>query len=292
MSDQAAQLRQIVSQMNGEEKKANKIKVITITSGKGGVGKSNFTTNLALCLKKLGKEPLILDADFGLANIEIIFGERPQYNLSHLVNKQCNIEEIITRSKYGVPFISGGSGVKDMLFLTDKQLDDIASSFVKLEDMADILLIDTGAGINEIVLKFSMIADEVYVVVTPEPASITDAYALIKTLVKDFNILPQFKIVINKAASKQEAHEVFSKLAYVANQFLTIQLQYTGYIPYDDKIFQAVKRQEPVVVYDPRAHASMAYYEISKSIFPSESSENELSKKNWIQTFKSVFKRK
>lgn len=292
MSDQAAQLRQIVSQINTDEKMNNKMKVITITSGKGGVGKSNFTTNLSLCLKKLGKKPLILDADFGLANVEIILGERPKYNLSHLLNKKCSIEEIITESKYGIPFISGGSGIKDMLFLSDEQLEDIAVTLAKLEKMADILLIDTGAGINDIVLKFSMIADEVFVIVTPEPASITDAYALIKTIVKDFNSLPNFKLVINKAVSKQEAHEVFSKLSYVANQFLNIKLHYAGYVPYDDKIFQAVKKQKPVVVYDPKTYASIAYEEISKTMVPNEREKMTRVKQNWVHTFKEVFRRK
>jgi flagellar biosynthesis protein FlhG len=295
MNDQAKELRSRIEALQKPDTPhtISNIQVMTITSGKGGVGKSNFTTNIALALQRQGKKPLVLDADFGLANIEVIFGENPKYNLSHLIHGECNMEELITHSKYGVPFISGGSGVKDMMFLEEKQIDHIANSLVEIDHFAEILLIDTGAGINDIVLKFCMIAKEVYVVVTPEPASITDAYALMKTLIKDFQINPTFKLVINKAESKKEAHQVFSKLAYVAKQFLGYELEYVGYVPYDDKLFQAVKKQLPILHYDEKAKSSKAYLEIANTILPKqENYTDQDSKRNWIHTFKSVFKNK
>ena len=150
MNDQAQALRDLVSK---QSKKDSKMKIITVTSGKGGVGKSNFTTNLALSLKEYGKTPVILDADFGLANVEIIFGHRPVYNLSHFIQHKCTFEQVICESQYGIPFISGGSGVKDMLFLSQHEMDSIANELVKLEERTDLLLVDTGAGINEVVLK-------------------------------------------------------------------------------------------------------------------------------------------
>ncbi|MDA3732607.1 MinD/ParA family protein [Niameybacter massiliensis] len=285
MNDQAQALRDLVSKKN---QPMQKMKIITVTSGKGGVGKSNFTTNLALSLKEYGKTPVILDADFGLANVEIILGQRPKYNLSHLIHKKCTFSELVCESQYGIPFISGGSGVKDMLFLSQDEMDTIANQLTELEQRTDLLLIDTGAGINEIVLKFCQLADEVYVIVTPEPASMTDAYALIKTLVKDFSLTPQFNIVINKAMNREEAHDVYRKMAYVVKEFLQASIRYAGYIPYDPKLFEAVKNQRPVIHYAPKCSASEAYKAIGRSILNMPEPERSL-KTSWLDKFKKVF---
>ncbi|MGL5677365.1 MAG: MinD/ParA family protein [Cellulosilyticaceae bacterium] len=284
MNDQAQMLRNRVAQVSNQ----SKMKIITITSGKGGVGKSNFTTNIATALSQYGKSPIILDADFGLANVEIIYGQRPKYNLTHLIHGQCTTKEIITPTPYGVSFISGGSGVKEMLFLGPQELDMISNQLETLEEMTDLLLIDTGAGINDIILKFSELADEIYLVVTPEPASITDAYALIKTLVKDFQMKPYVKVVINKAMNKQEAHEVFQKISYVSQQFLNLTIHYAGFVPYDPKLFEAVKNQKPVVVYDEKSMATAAYKAIAKNILCMEVTE-EKSNEGWKEKFKKVF---
>ena len=285
MNDQAQALRDLVSK---QSKNNSKMKIITVTSGKGGVGKSNFTTNLALSLKEYGKTPVILDADFGLANVEIILGHRPAHNLSHFIQHKCTFEEVICESQYGVPFISGGSGVKDMLFLSPKEMDTIANELIKLEERTDLLLIDTGAGIKEVVLKCCQIADEVYVVITPEPASMTDGYALIKTLIKDFNITPNFNIVINKAMDKKEAHEIYNKMAYVAGQFLNTSIRYAGYVPYDSKLFEAVKQQQPITQYAPKSPSSEAYRAIGRVLLNLPEPEKQ-GKINWIDKFKKVF---
>lgn len=288
MNDQAQMLRNRVGAVKNMT--VPKMKIITVTSGKGGVGKSNFTTNVAVALSQYDKKPIILDADFGLANVEIILGQRPKYNLTHLIHNQCKTQEIVTHTPYDVSFISGGSGIKEMLFLNQSQLDYIGDELSKLEEMTDILLIDTGAGINDIVLKFSAMADEVYLVVTPEPASITDAYALVKTVVKDFNIRPTIKVVINKAANKEEAHDVFHKISYVSSQFLGMELIYAGYIPYDHKLFEAVKSQKPVLSYDPKCSASNAYRAIARSILEIDETDKRF-KKSWRDKFKEVFGR-
>lgn len=288
MNDQAQALRNMVLKKTHQEQPSSNMKIITVTSGKGGVGKSNFTTNLALSLKQNGKTPVILDADFGLANVEIILGHRPKYNLAHLIQKKCTFEELLTQNHYGVPFISGGSGVKEMLFLNQSQINDIAEELKKLEESTDLLLIDTGAGINDIVLKFCQIADEVYVIVTPEPASMTDAYALIKTIIKDFGLKPSFNIVINKAMDRKEAHEVYNKMAYVVGQFLNIPIRYAGYIPYDPKLFEAVKYQQPVISYDAKCPASEAYKAIGRAILQIPQTMDD-QKLNWLDKFKRVF---
>ncbi|WP_069997472.1 MinD/ParA family protein [Cellulosilyticum sp. I15G10I2] len=290
MNDQAEQLRKIVSSTKPAEDKTSNMKVITIASGKGGVGKSNFTVNLALCLKQLHKNPVILDADFGLANVEIILGERPKFNLAHLIREECGLKDLMTKSKYEISFISGGSGINEMMFLPSDKIETIGKSLIQLEDMTDTLLIDTGAGINDIVLKFCMLAHEVYIVVTPEPTSITDGYALIKTLKSDFTMQSKIKIVINKATSKEEAHEVFTKLHYVSKNFLKTEIEYVGYIPYDEKVLSAVKSQIPVVIYDKKSKASAAYYQISKSIISDNISDNTPREKaSWITKFKRIF---
>lgn len=288
MNDQAQALRNMVLQKSPKESLASKMKIITVTSGKGGVGKSNFSTNLALSLKQYGKSPIILDADFGLANVEILFGHRPKYNLAHLIKNECTFEEVLTQNHYGVPFISGGSGVKEMLFLDQEQINHIALELKKLEEHTDLLLVDTGAGINDIVLKFCQIADEVYVIVTPEPASMTDAYALIKTIIKDFGLKPSFNIIVSKARDRKEAHDVYNKMAYVASQFLDLPIRYVGYIPYDPKLFEAVKYQQPVMKYDENCPASEAYKAIGRSILQMPQEENK-QKINWLDKFKRVF---
>ena len=290
MNDQAEQLRKIVSSAKKTEDKTSQMKMITVASGKGGVGKSNFTVNLALSLLQMGKKPIILDADFGLANIEIILGERPRFNLAHLIREECTLKELTTKSKYDVRFISGGSGIHEMMLLPPHKIETISKSLVQLEDMTDLLLIDTGAGINDIVLKFCLLAHEVYVVVTPEPTSITDGYALIKTLKSDFSMESQIKVVINKAASKEEAHEVFKKLYYVSKKFLNATIEYAGYIPYDEQVLNAVKNQIPLVIYDPKSKASAAYTQISKQLLPDNVPRyKSQDKAGWMHRFKKIF---
>lgn len=292
-SDQAQLLRQLV---NGQsESKEDNIQrdmhIITVASGKGGVGKSNFSVNLALALQGLGKNPIILDADFGLANVEVILGEHPKYNLSHLINGECRIGDLVTKSQYGISFISGGSGIRDMSFLPSYQISDISRKLGELSSLTDILIIDTGAGINDIVVKFCNLADEVYVVVTPEPTSITDSYALLKTLINNFKLKTKVKLMINKADSQKEAHDVYKKLNYVCENFLQHPVDYAGFVPYDEELFRAVKEQVPIFRYNMRAKASMAYYQIAKAylIGLGEQVKKESMKENWVNRFKRLF---
>lgn len=293
MNDQAQLLRQLVSgQVESKEKHTqNEMHIITVASGKGGVGKSNFSVNLALALKGLGKNPIILDADFGLANVEVILGEHPKYNLSHLINGECQIKDLVTDSQYGISFISGGSGIRDMSFLPSYQIADISRKLEQLSELTDILIIDTGAGINDIVVKFCNLADQVYVVVTPEPTSITDSYALLKTLINNFKLDTNVKLMINKADSQKEAHDVYKKLSYVCENFLQYPVDYAGFVPYDEQLFKAVKQQVPIFKYNVRAKASMAYYQIAKAYLVGlgEKVEREVEKENWVNKFKRLF---
>lgn len=290
MNDQAEQLRRIMSSVKPTEDIKRNMKIITVASGKGGVGKSNFSVNFSLCLKAQGKIPILLDADFGLANVEIILGERPQYNLSHLIKSECELKDLVTQSKHGISFISGGSGINEMMFLSADKVEEISKSLMQLETMTDTLVIDMGAGINDIVVKFCMLAHEVYVIVTPEPTSITDGYALIKTLKSDFTMESKIKLVINKAESKEEAHQVFTKLYSVCKNFLKTEIEYAGYIPYDEKVLKAVKSQVPIWVYDKKSKASEAYYQISRSLLYEKGEPLKTDEKiNWVSRFKKLF---
>lgn len=291
MNDQAEVLRQMVG-VNETNKivQQDKMRIITVASGKGGVGKSNFSVNLALAMQLLGKNPIILDADFGLANVEIILGERPEFNLSHLIKEQCRIEDLVTLSKYGLSFISGGSGIKDMNFLSAYQINKVSGQLEQLSTLTDTLIIDTGAGINDIVIKFCKLAHEVYIVVTPEPTSITDSYALIKTLIGQFELDSTINIIVNKAISQEEAHEVFHKLYYVTEQFLKKSIQYGGYIPYDEQLFRSVKEQVPVFEYNRQSKSSVAYYQIAKNVL-GNNDEQINTRESWISRFKKIFSR-
>ena len=292
MSDQAQLLRQMVNHKEEQMVSLKKeMHIITVASGKGGVGKSNFSVNFALALKALGKNPIILDADFGLANVEIILGEQPQYNLSHLIKGECQISDLVTTSKHGISFISGGSGIRDMNFLPSYQITQISHQLAKLSELTDILIIDTGAGINDIVVKFCNLADQVYVVVTPEPTSITDGYALLKTLISNFGLKSTVKLVINKADSQNEAHNVFNKLSYVCKNFLKFEVDYAGFIPYDEQLFKAVKEQVPIFRYAPSSKASTAYHQMATLYLSSLGiiTKKIQIKENWVSKFKRLF---
>ncbi len=297
MNDQASLLRKM---MQNSEKKSmvsdegqktinnNGMKIITVASGKGGVGKSNFSVNLGLAMQELGERCLLLDADFGLANIEIILGERPKYNMSHLINGQCELKDVVSISKYGIPFISGGSGIKDMNFLSGEQIDLISDKLAGLSRYTDTLIVDTGAGINDIVVKFCKLAEDIYIVVTPEPTSVTDGYALIKTLVSQFDVQVPIRIIINKATNQIEANESFNKLYFVSKEFLKVNLQYGGYIPYDESLFKSAIEQVPILKYNDKAKSSKAYSNIAKRIVGVESNGLNVSS-NWINKFRKIF---
>ncbi|HEX3030696.1 MAG TPA: AAA family ATPase [Bacillota bacterium] len=198
-----------------------KTRTFAVTSGKGGVGKTNITINLALALMKQGHRVIVLDADLGLANVDVVLGLKAQYNLSHLISGEKSIKDIITTSPSGLQVIAGGSGMQHLANLPRKKLQKFIKSLSELEGMADVLIIDTGAGLSRSVMSFVMAADEVIVIATPEPTSITDAYGMVKTL---YNTRPESKVhlVINRVASAEEANETANKLTVVAQKFLQL----------------------------------------------------------------------
>lgn len=264
--DQAEQLRNIIRTKTRPQMVS---RVVTVTSGKGGVGKTSLSVNLAIQLQKMGKRVVILDADFGLANIEVMLGVRPTANLADLMFKGKSIKEIIMPGPEGIGFISGGSGIKELVHLSRDQIFYVLQSLTELDDIADIIIVDTGAGITESVLDFAAASEEVLLVVTPEPTSITDAYALLKNLnrTQEFEASRTvIKLVSNCVRNKKEGQDIFDKVSVVADKFLNVQLEYLGAIVNDANVSKAVMQQNPFILAYPYSSASMSIIELTNML--------------------------
>lgn len=268
--DQAEQLRNVIKMSPMPRPLA---RVITVTSGKGGVGKSNTSINLACQLKKLGRRVIILDADFGLANIEIMFGTVPKHNLCDLIYQGKNITDIITWGPMDIGFISGGSGIAGLSNLSKNYLSYIIQNLEKLDAIADIIIIDTGAGISDAVLDFLVASGEILVVATPEPTAITDSYSLLKAL----NRHPRFsredsqiKVIANKVTGEEEGEIMYNKLNTVVNRYLKLPMVYLGAIPQDHQLEAAVMQQTPVSIYKPNSKSASAYEKMAYALVDKE----------------------
>ena len=266
--DQAEQLRNIIKANNVSDTRPL-ARIITVTSGKGGVGKSNTAINLAIQFRKMGKRVIILDADFGLANIEVMFGAVPKFNLYDLIYQGKNIQEIITWGPMEVGFISGGSGIAGMANLSREYLTYIIQNLAQLDSIADIIIVDTGAGISDAVLEFLVASGEILLVTTPEPTSITDSYSLLKALTRH----PRFskeasavKMLANRVEKDEEGEALYNKLNAVVARYLKLPMQYLGAIPQDSQLTKAVMQQEPVSMKSPTAKSTIAYEQIAKKL--------------------------
>lgn len=269
--DQAEQLRNIIKAKHNTQRPL--ARVITVTSGKGGVGKSNTSINLAIQFRKMGQRVIILDADFGLANIEIMFGTVPKYNLYDLIYQGKNIKDIITWGAGDVGFISGGSGIVGMANLSRDYLNYIIQNLTQLDTIADVIIIDTGAGISDAVLEFLVASGEIILVTTPEPTSITDSYSLLKALNRHPRFLKdasQIKVVANRVNKMSEGTALFDKLEVVSSRYLKLPITYLGAVPWDRQLSEAVMQQKPVSLSYPNAKASIAYEEIAAKLMGEE----------------------
>lgn len=260
--DQATKLRNLVK---GQEERKTVATVITVTSGKGGVGKSNMSVNLAIQMQNLGKRVIILDADFGLANVEVMFGIRPVYSLADLMFKNKELKDIICPGPRGIGVISGGSGIQEMANLTKYQIGNLTSKLYELDELADVIIIDTGAGISDAVLEFVTHSTEVILVATPEPTSITDAYALLKSVNKrdDFDKTKHIQMITNRVGTAKEGKELFAKLDVVVKRFLDVEIDFLGAVPQDSNVSKAVMRQVPFSIAYPNTQAAIAVQAIA-----------------------------
>lgn len=276
--DQASKLRGEVE----KKKFGNRpVKVISVSSGKGGVGKTQVVANLALALRALGKEVLIFDGDMGLANIDIIYNISPPYNLQHLLSGAKNINEVIFNGPDGVKILPASSGVQELTQMTSEHKRSLIDQLDQLDGMFDYVLIDTAAGISDNVMYLNSASQFIFVVVTPEPTSITDAYALIKVLSTRYGE-KCFHVITNQVSSEAEANNIFRSLVNATDQFLdSVQLWHLHSFSHDPKVRQSITKQKPVIKFDEEGVTAKAYRDLARKV---EALELE-SKKGGVQFF-------
>jgi len=245
--------------------KSKPVRVIAITSGKGGVGKTNLSVNLGIALSQLGQRVALLDADMGLANVDILIGMYPEYNLSHVLTGEKTLTEIMLTGPEGLKVIPGASGIQKMSELSSLEQAAIVRAFSEIDQDLDVLIVDTAAGISASVVNFARACQEIIVVVCDEPTSLTDAYAFIKLLNRDYGIA-HFHVLTNMVPSVQHGHLLFQKLSKVTERYLDVTLQFDGAVPFDEYLRKAVQKQVPVVSSFPRSKASLAIKAIAGKI--------------------------
>ena len=272
--DQAEKLREMIRQQN--QAKAPNTRIITVTSGKGGVGKSSIAINLAMQFRKKGKSVIIFDADFGLANIEVMFGAIPKYNLADMIFRGKNFKDIIVEGPEGIGFISGGSGINGLGNMNREQVQYLVYKLKELETLADVIIIDTGAGISDSVLEFVSSSGEVVLVTTPEPTSITDSYALLKALNARESFdkeICKIKVVANRVSNFDEGKNLFSKLEVVVSKFLQLDLMFLGVVPMDMNMSKSVMQQKPISMLYPNSTGAKAIEQIAVGLLENKEAE-------------------
>ncbi|MBQ0004187.1 MAG: MinD/ParA family protein [Treponema sp.] len=278
MEEQLDELKQIMQNSKiktGNVDSNHKTRIIAITSGKGGVGKTNIAVNMAIAYAQLGKKVILIDGDLGMANVNVLLNVVPKYNLLQVINKQKTMQEIILDTEFGIKFIAGANGFSKIANLSVEELEYFAKQFSSLGN-ADIIIIDTGAGIANNVLQFVAAADEVYVVTTPEPTAITDAYGIIKIITteitdREINI----QLLVNRVHSADEGKRISDRIINIVGQFLNYKVNYIGFI-YEDPVIQAsVIRQKPFIIINPTSKPAVCVKHIVGRIEKTDVANNE-----------------
>ena len=292
MEDQAEKLREMMrSKNNGHEKtstvkEAKKTRIITVTSGKGGVGKTNVSVNLALAYARTGRKVIVMDADLGLANVNVMLNMIPKFNLYHVIRKQKTMKEVMVETEYGISIVAGASGFSKIANLSDAERQYFIDELNTLSS-ADIVIIDTSAGVSSNVLDFVAAADDSVIITTPEPTAITDAYGIIKIIATEINSLNMgLKLVVNRVKNAAEAGKIADRMINITSQFLNLKLEYLGFIYDDTAVTQAVLRQRPFMVVDPKCKASQCVQHIVGRMDKIEVQENG----GFGKLFKRMFK--
>ncbi|PLW84440.1 cobyrinic acid a,c-diamide synthase [Kineobactrum sediminis] len=249
---------------DGERAQAATPLVITVASGKGGVGKTNVSVNLAVALAMKGNKTWLFDADLGLANVDVLLGLSPQRTLAHVLEGDCDLNDIVLTGPEGVRIIPASSGVQRMAELSLTESSGLIHAFSELGTDVDVLIVDTAAGINQSVTMFAAAAHEVLVVVCNEPASITDAYALIKVLSREHGV-QHVQVLANMVRSSVEGRELYQKIARVTDRYLDITVRYAGFVPHDEFLRRALQRQEPVITAYPACRATQAFKKLAEA---------------------------
>ncbi len=295
MEDQAQKLRKMIEeakksrQDSGEEIKSLKnsdSRIIAVSSGKGGVGKTSLTVNLAISLAKKGKEVYIIDADLGLANVDVLLGLIPTYTLYHIMSEEKTLDEVVVEGPMGIKVVSGGSGIRELANMSKDKLYSLIKNLQMLNDRADYIFIDTGAGISDVVLSFIKASNDLLVVVSPDPTSITDAYALLKNVSEEQK---NISIIVNSVSTKKEADDVFKRLEIVCNSFLKLKINKIGYVLDDSNVRSASRDQKPFYLEYPNSGASNCIELISHRIEKTEDEEDEKIKEKRFANFINKF---
>jgi flagellar biosynthesis protein FlhG len=286
MNDQAQALRQLVH--THEAPSASSTRIITVTSGKGGVGKSNFSLNFAMALQRRGHSVLVFDADIGMANIDVLLGTPAQFNLFHLLKREKTIWDIIQTGPGGLQFIAGGSGFQELVRLSEEDLEFFAEQIGLLNGHFDFLLFDTGAGLSKETLRFITAAEETIVVTTPEPTSITDAYALMKMVKTMGNQVP-FRLVVNRVGDDREGKQTADNMQQVAAKYLGLELPVLGYIPDDNNVSKSVKKQTPLTLAFPESAATKGIDRIASRFLLEERDKSPRGVSSFLQRMKRLW---
>ncbi|MCK5197344.1 MAG: MinD/ParA family protein [Spirochaetales bacterium] len=257
MTDQAEQLREIMRSRNETGSVNSKTRVIAVASGKGGVGKTNMSINIAIAYSQLGKKVLVMDADLGLANVNVAMGIIPKFNLYHLIRQKKKMNEIIINTDFGIQIVAGASGFSKIANLSDEERENFIEEISRM-DAVDIIVIDTSAGVSSNVLDFIAAADDVIIVTTPEPTAITDAYGIIKIIATEIeNMNLGIKLIVNRVKSVTEGKKVAERVINIASQFLNLKVDYLGFVYDDIQVSQAILKQKPFIIVDPDSKASI-----------------------------------
>jgi len=281
IGDQAERLRLIVEDLKRFNDVAKSSRVITVTSGKGGVGKTNISVNLAINLAMRGFRVALLDADFGLSNVDVILGTISRYSFVDLLKNDIGLEDILTTGPAGIKFISGGSGAKELLYIDEAQIEIIIKKMSILDEITDIIIIDTGAGINHSIAKFIQASDEVILVITPEPTSLTDGYALIKSSIDVINTA-KINVIFNMVSDENEAMDIERRFLITLERFLGMKVKSLGFISRDDNVYKAVKQQQPFLMRYPQCKASKQIRVVADKLLETKGEEvyrNDYSRK-------------
>lgn len=292
MIDQAENLRKIMKSKNIdnqiEQISPNKAKVIAISSGKGGVGKTNFALNFSISLRRLGYEVVVIDADIGLSNIEILAGINANSTISDIIFSDKDIFEIMINGPEGIKIISGGSGLKELTLLKDDNLPKLIQEIERLQSVTDYIVIDTGAGISNSVTDFIMISDEVIIICTPDPTSLMDSYTLIKSIIYT-GFTGKINIVCNLVKDRNEGKEIFEKICNASKNFLRVQINYLGYIERNDMVNFAVRNQIPFIISHPNSALSKRINIMAMGYLGDRSLEVENNKTSFAKRIFDVF---
>lgn len=258
MADQAEKLREIVKNSKNPTDQQKKTRIIAVSSGKGGVGKTNIAINMAIGYAQLGKKVVVMDADLGLANVNVVLGIIPKYNLYHLIKKQKNMRDIILDTSYGIKIVAGASGFAKIANLSEDERLNFIQELSELS-IADVIIIDTGAGVSNNVISFVAAADDAIIVTTPEPTAITDAYGIVKIIATEIdNLNLGIKLVVNRVKSVTEGKRVAQRVINIASQFLNLKVDYLGCVYDDNTVQNSVVKQKPFIITDPKSKVAIS----------------------------------